>query len=95
MIYTVGNRESYSEGFRKHGRLLKQGKDQRDEPYDGGGVWETESDARSFLRAQNLSETFEVYGVIADWDLDTKQYRDEPFRRLIRNAEMVDLKPKS
>jgi hypothetical protein len=93
MIYTVGNREAYSKAFREQGRLAKVGKGQyQEQPYDGGGVFETESDARAHLKAENLSETHEVYGVIADWESDTKQFEGEPFRRLTRDAEMVDLK---
>ena len=94
MIYTVGSREHYLKAFRDHGgRLLKVGEGQyQGGPYNGGGVWETESDARAFLRSQNLSEIFEVFGVIADWESDTKNFEGEPFRRLTRNAEMVDLK---
>lgn len=93
MIYTVGSRESDAQAFREMPQLFKQGKGQREgQPYDGGAVFETKSDARAFLRSQNLSETHEVYGVIADWESDTKQFEGEPFRRLKRDAEMVDLK---
>src|SRR5450631_3459467 len=50
-VVTVGGREAYAQAFREMPQLFKQGKGQREgQPYDGGAAFETESDARAFLR---------------------------------------------
>jgi len=93
MIYTVGERQNYQKAFRIYNPPMKQGKGIREgEPYAGGAAFATEQDARLFLESRNESGTHEVYGVLADFETVTYQVPGEPARRLLRDAEMVDLR---
>jgi hypothetical protein len=103
MIYTIGLRERYEQAFRimaplnKAGRgvpvkKLGKGIDRNGRPYDGGWVWKSEADARAFIAEKGYFDR-EVYGVLADWETGTEQKEGEPFRRLLRDSEMVQLAP--
>ena len=96
MIFTIGLRERYELAFTliKPVNKLGKGVDRRGTPYGGGWVWESEADARAFIAAKEYFDR-EVYGVLADWDLDTEQIPGEPYRRLLRDSEMVQLAPAS
>ena len=97
MIFTIGHTESYDAGllqeaeqgfpFKKLGKtVLATG-----EPYAGGSVWRTHEDAVAYLMAQapDIVENYSVYGLLADWNTDTEQLDGEPFRRLLKNAQIV------
>ena len=103
MIYTIGLRDKYELAFRIMAPLNEAGKgvpvtklgkgiDKLGRPYDGGWVWRTEAEARAFIAEKGYVER-EVYGVLADWESGTEQKEGEPFRRLLRDAEMVQLAP--
>lgn len=93
MIYTVGHTVSYEQGLAELGPLfMKLGKraDHHGKPYGGGSVWRHETEAQAYLAANADSlSTYSVYGVIAEWEADTEQLSDEPFRRLVRDAQLV------
>jgi hypothetical protein len=94
MIYTIGLRDRYEmafdliKPFNKNGR----GVGMNGVPYDGGWVWKTEAEARAFIADNGLFDR-EVYGVLADWETGTEQKKGEPYRRLLRDSEMVRLTP--
>lgn len=94
MIFTVGNRESYEQGLRELGPEFKKlGK--RDhyqgKPYMGGSVWKTKAEADQYLIDNSPRlDGYHVYGVVADWETDTEQVLSEPFRRLLRDAPIVE-----
>lgn len=94
MIYTIGLRERYELAFTLIKPLNKLGKGiaRNGKPYGGGWVWRTEADARAFIAQMQYFDR-EVYGVLADWDADTEQISGEPYRRLLRDSEMVQLAP--
>jgi hypothetical protein len=94
MIYTIGHRERYELAFTLVKPLIKNGKGLKSngQPYAGGWVWKTEADARAFIAVQGLFDR-EVYGVLADWETGTEQIEGEPYRRLLRDSEMVQLSP--
>ncbi|MEO8669013.1 MAG: hypothetical protein ABI399_10885 [Bauldia sp.] len=101
MIYTIGRRDRYEPAFALMERLNREGrgvpitksgkgitKDGR--PYDGGWAWRSESEARAFIAA-SADHQRDVYGVLADWESGTEQIEGEPYRRLLRDSEMVRL----
>lgn len=90
MIFTYGRTKNYERGidelgsgFKKLGKCILEGA-----PYGGGGVWKTAEEAREYLRREGLSD-FSVYAVMAGWEADTEQLPGEPYRRLLRDAQIV------
>jgi hypothetical protein len=56
----------------------------------GGSVWKTREQARKCR--DGFSPDFEVYGVEADWDKDTKlSEEDVEWRDLTRSAKLIRL----
>jgi hypothetical protein len=103
MIYTIGRRDRYEPAFALMERLNREGRGvpinksgkgmARDgRPYEGGWVWPSEASARAFIDANGFSDR-DVYGVLADWETGTEQREGEPYRRLLRDSEMVRLGP--
>lgn len=92
MIYTVGHRPSYEQGFEEYGAYFKKMGANTHSSYPGGSVWETEAEARTYLRLNRPRlDDYEVYGVEASWETDTKQMPGEVFRRLQVDAQLVKL----
>lgn len=83
MIYTVGNNKTYSKLFEDYGEVLKQG---RGNGYPGGSVWQTRAAAE-----RHLEPGYEVFGVLAEWNLDTCPSGSGDHHYLLRSAEMVRL----
>ena len=92
MIYCIGRRDRYEAGLDREGPFLKVGRGLRKGVWqDGGTVWRTEEDARAFIERNGIGETRDVYGVLADWDSDTIQLGNEPYRRLLKTSGIVRL----
>lgn len=69
MIYTIGHKVSYDKGIKELGyKFRKVGKT---EGYKGGIVFKTYEDAATFLDYNEIYD-YDVYGLLADWDNDTK-----------------------
>lgn len=90
MIYTVGHKESYELGmlelgerFRKLGACEING-----EPYEGGIAFLTKEEAFDYLKEHSLVD-YDVYGLEANWETDTKQLPNETFHRLINSSRIV------
>ena len=92
MIYTIGIRLKYERAFAA-GPVVKRGRGNNPDGtlYLGGFAFETAEDATHFLASKGLTGTHMVMGVLADWERDTVAHDDDPYRRLIRNAELVKL----
>lgn len=92
MIYTIGIRMKYERAFAA-GPVVKRGRGKNPDGtlYPGGFAFATAEDAKRFLAAKGLTGTHMVMGVNADWDRDTAAHDNEPYRRLIRAAELVKL----
>lgn len=94
VVFTIGHRESYDSGlagrhgpapFEKMGKcILPDGK-----PYGGGCIFQTFVDAEAYIKSCALVLSYAVYGVVASWDCDTEQLPGEPFRRLLRDAQII------
>jgi hypothetical protein len=95
MIYTIGRREAYAQGFREatpENPLMKIGRQVLDGvPYPGGCCFQTIAEANEYLRSEAITDTFAVYGLLAAWDSDTYEAPDYPHRCLLRDAALVDL----
>ncbi len=92
MIYTVGLIEKYEPALDRGG-VTKRGPHRRADGFDdpGGWVWRTAEDARAYLAARGSLDSRRVYGVMADWERDTREVAGEPTRCLSRDAEVVRL----
>jgi hypothetical protein len=90
MIYTVGLKSGYDSYLSSDPNPEKLG---REPGYPGGSVWRTEPEA---LEAAMVLPGYAVYGVLADWALDTASVPDgeESYpgeRSLLRTSKLVVL----
>lgn len=91
LIFCVGFGKSYdwyieqnkSGGLpiRKMGCHIEQG-------YPGGSVWQTVEEAQKFA---DDKPGYKVYGLLADWEKDTRPSEGESWRDLLHDAELVGL----
>lgn len=89
MIFTLGRTRNYEQFFRDQVCPRKKGRDDSDPtgPYDGGSVWRTLGEAQG-----ECPPGFSVYGVAAEWDVDTETSRNgDPWHDLLRDSELVRL----
>lgn len=95
MIFTLGFRSNYDDGIKKYGaEFQKMGKcaDFQGKPYAGGSVWRSRKEVNDYLETnQPRLAKYAAYGVLADWNADTEQLPGEPFRRLLKDAQIVGL----
>jgi len=63
MIFTVGRAILYESYFSEQEVPIKA---------VGGSVWRTYQEATQYLLKNEIQNEYLVYGVFADWDLDTK-----------------------
>ncbi len=87
MIYCIGLRARYEAALSGPQPVVKRGGTGSD--YAGGWVWAKAEEALRFIAENGLVATHAVYGVLAEWERDTRQIAGEPYRRLIRDAEVV------
>jgi hypothetical protein len=91
MIYTIGHRESYEKGFEEFKYNLEDFKKMgKCLGYVGGSVFRTHDDAKAFLKNSNIDD-FEVYGVEADWLLDSEENEHGEFNNLLVDAQLIKL----
>ncbi len=90
MIYTVGSKKAYLRALLKNGRVMKPG---RKRGYAGGCAFETREDAQRHLDELELQgyKGYLVFGLLADWEKDTKPSANYWWRDLLRDAEVVVL----
>lgn len=75
MIYTVGRKDIY-EPYLANDPNPRKGKT--------GSVWQTKEEAAVYAK-----DGFQVYGVMADWNLDTAPDGDEHWHQLLTPAKLV------
>lgn len=92
MIYCIGLKVRYAAALSGPRPVVKRGSAGSGD-YAGGWVWARAEEAERFIAANGLFATHAVYGLRADWDADTRQIAGEPYRRLMRDAEVVCLPP--
>lgn len=90
MIYTIGYKPTYEEGFELYGKDFKKLGIDITRQYLGGSVWRTKAQVQKYLD-RNMPRLWEygIYGVKADWKSDTWQVYGEPFRRLIKTSLII------
>ena len=90
MTYTIGRADLFEAGIDQD-IAIKLGPNRRpDGTYDPGGwVWQTPEEARYFLILNGSLDVRRVYGVMADWDRDTRIVPGQPLRCLNRDARVV------
>ena len=91
MLYTLGRKSEYDKYLDSDPNASKG---------IGGSVWQDKQTIDLYLQ-KNAQPEFEIYGVEADWDLDTKpgstmsvgSYKpsEVPWRSLTRNAKLIRL----
>lgn len=90
MIYTIGRHESYERYFIEQGCPQKLGKGLHNGlPYPGGSVWKTYQGANDYCQSH---PEYQVYGVIADWEIDTEPAYGET-HSLLKTSPLVQLPP--
>jgi hypothetical protein len=90
MIYTVGSRKAYLREYVKNGKVLKSG---RKRGYAGGCAFRTREEARRHLDELEMQgyKDYDVFGLLADWDNDTRPSSEHWWHDLLRDAEVVVL----
>lgn len=91
MYYTIGHKENYDKGLAEHKKLGEPFKKAgRRADYIGGILFPSVSDAEVYLRNNNVSKRFAVYGVKA---LQHQTYVHEETKtlHLTEDAEIVHL----
>jgi len=83
MLYTIGKRIIYD---------LYMARDSNASKGITGSVWETFEQAKRYRDRQ--AHAFGIYGVEADWNLDTKNIGEE-FRALTRECRLVAIDEKT
>ena len=95
MLYTVGT----TEGYKKYMKDCLE-KKEKPEKRKGGTVWRHIEDVLDYLREISNGSEYKIYGVIAEWILDTKlpewngdpsEIKDIKYHELTRDAEIVEL----
>ena len=92
MIYTIGHRESYLANIARYGTIHKRGLfvGEDGKLYLGGIVFRTREDAAQFIE-RHPDHGWAVFGLLADWDVDTALYDIDEWHRLLHDAEIVVL----
>jgi len=82
MLYTFGQRVIY-EPYLEADPEAAKGK--------SGSVWETLEEVTAYISTRPCMSTFNIYGVEASWEEDTKEVIGESWRALTRTAKLVRL----
>lgn len=95
MLYTIGK----TEGYKKYMKDCLE-KSIKPEKRKGGTVWRHIEDILDYLREISNGNEYTIYGVIAEWIIDTKlpewngdpsEIKDIKYHELLRDAEIVKL----
>jgi hypothetical protein len=91
MIFTIGATKHY---LKWHHKCQEDGvpfeKAGRSSDCEGGSVWQTREEAENYLIENNKSN-FSVFGVDADWDLDTEPNENDSWNNLLVDSEIIIL----
>ena len=86
MIYCIGLTVRYEAALAGPSAPVKRG---GGGDYAGGWVWQTVAGAERFMVTNGLTATHSVYGLDADWERDTEAVAGQPYRRLVRDSEVI------
>lgn len=86
MIYTIGKKDIYEPYIANDPNAAKRA---------GGSVWKTYEEVSDYKTWAKL-EDYDIYGIDADWEMDThipidSEDRVGDFRSLKRNAKLIKL----
>lgn len=90
MIYTVGNTQSYMDAIEKYGEGEVFKFDRHDDD-PGGCAFQSIADAQRFIRERG-NPTWSVFGIDAQWGVDTTPSEDGWWHYLLRNAPLIVLR---
>ena len=90
MIYTVGSKKAYLRTLLKEGRVTKTG---RCRGYAGGCAFRTREEAQRHLDELILQgyKGYMVFGLLANWERDTRESSEHWWHDLQKDAEVVVL----
>jgi hypothetical protein len=86
-VYTVGNRQSYDQGLKEHGRKFT--KTGRYPGYPGGFAVNTQRDGKRLIVEQGKTGEWAVYELEASWKEDTVPSKSGWWHALIRDAVIL------
>lgn len=89
MIYTIGYSKNYRKAIQEsdEGYIIKLG---RSEGYSGGYAVKTYEDAQRLLK-EEADETYEIFGLEADWERDTIPNPDSWWHYLLYDSKIIVL----
>ena len=90
MIYTIGSKKAYLKNLLSDHKVMKSG---RKRGYAGGCAFQNREEAQRHLDELELQgfKGFMVFGLLADWERDTKPSSQYWWHDLQRDAEVVVL----
>jgi hypothetical protein len=90
MIYTVGSEKAYFRSLLKQGRVMKTG---RKRGFAGGCAFKTREDAQRHIDELILQgfKGYMVFGLLADWERDTRPSLQHWWHDLLVDGEVVVL----
>ena len=90
MIYTVGSKKAYLRQLLREGKVMKTG---RCRGYAGGCAFRTREDAQRYLDELSIQgyKDYMVFGLLANWDKQTRESPDHWWHDLLVDAEVVVL----
>lgn len=90
MVYTVGHTENYKAAIAANGVIQKTGKR---EGYQGGIIFQNVEDAKRYLDETGNADIWSVWGVDAEWGVDTKPtgVDDWYWHWLTRHSDIIPL----
>jgi len=87
MLFTVGHTLSYEQYFDECSGLKNQPmKKGKTSDYPGGSVWLTKKEALAYC-----PKDYSVYGVLADWNKDTKPSPEGNWNELLKTSKLIRL----
>lgn len=85
MIYTIGHTISYEQYFLEQ-HPEGPHKKGRDATYPGGSMWSTFEEAQT-----NCPADYSVYGVEADWEIDTVPSLAGSWHDLLKDSKLIKI----
>lgn len=97
MIYTIGHEANYLATLAEHPTMRKVGRrppgtyDEYPDGYPGGYAFRTAADAQRRIDEAYPTAGFAVFGIDADWEMDTVPAVDGWWHSLVNDARVIVL----
>lgn len=96
MIYTIGHKENYLKAIAQEGVIYKTGKipvgdSECPDGYPGGYAFHTFEDAQRGLQEEDKHNKWTIFGLDAQWGIDTQQATDGWWHNLLKDAPIIVL----